>query len=97
MRNGFGHHARRPEHPDFWALADVVLQHDGKTEDPGFEMGAYIASVADPGSVLYVARQRAMRSGLRDPLRVAAMSGVWVDGFMVGAALAGRRGLEQAT
>lgn len=90
----------RPDHDDFKALVHLVLQQDGKTEDADFDMDAYLASMGDPGSISYVAIQRALRvlqlitgPDLQGDHHLWIMlSSLWIDGFMIGARFADREG-----
>lgn len=88
----------RPDHPDFWVLVDVVLQHDGKTENPAFDMATHLATVLDPDSVRYMAEQRVRRfvdhSNAPVEVQVAA---AWLDAFMIGVEFARRRSTERET
>ena len=87
----------RPDNDDFWKLSELVLQQDGKTEDPNFDFDAYIASVVDPASLTYFREQRVgmalQRAApmLRRPggQQIVAES-IWLDAFMLGVAF-GRR------
>lgn len=87
----FGPYEGRPQHPDFAKLVDVVLQHDGKTEDRGFDYEGYLGEVIDPASIVHVASQRAQqflaRKGKNPALNaqlVALVSSAYVDGFVTG-------------
>lgn len=81
----------RPDHRDFWKLSDVVLQHDGLTEDPGFDMRAHIATVLDPDSLQYMMEarvQRQLAQATHGPLITA--QALWLDAFFIGVAFARR-------
>lgn len=52
---------RRPDHPDFWRLAELVSQLDEQSEKGERQFGEVVAEVVDPPSLGYVALQRAMR------------------------------------
>lgn len=85
----------RPNHPDFWVLVDVVLQQDGKTEDPTFDMGAHLATVIDPKSLMYVAEQRSARLVNQPMTRnvppEVTIGAAWLDAFMAGVMYAKRK------
>lgn len=84
-----GHFPARPDHPDFWKLSDVVLQHDGLTEEPSFDMRSHIATVLDPESLLYLVDQRVRRQLERSPHGpLITAQALWLDAFMVGVAFA---------
>lgn len=93
----FGPRSGRHQHPDMTILSEIILQIDGKTEDSDFDMGKFLAELADPESVAYVSFQRAMRmasqAGVQQPRLVAALATVWIDGFITGHALHERRAL----
>lgn len=87
----FGPFEGRPQHPDFAKLVDVVLQHDGKTEDRNFDYEGYLRETMDPASLVYMANGRAKlflaRKGKNPALNgqlVAMVSSGFVDGFVVG-------------
>jgi hypothetical protein len=72
----------RPDHPDFWKLSNTVLQHDGKVEDPDFDLLTYIATIVDPASLRYFMQQAAPMVTLvgAEP----AVQSLWMDAFLVG-------------
>lgn len=92
----FGDFPDRPDHPDFWKLSDVVLQHDGLTEDADFDIQAHLATVLDPDSLRYMLAARVKRSHDRSgaPALVQAQA-AWLDGFMIGVAYARRHPVEE--
>ncbi len=79
---------KRPDHDDFWLMAEVVQDLDAAADD-GVAMERIIGKI-DIESLAYVASQRISRMpgwGTPEPLRVqqaAALGGAWVDGFMAG-------------
>jgi hypothetical protein len=88
----FGAFPGRPEHEDFRVLVDIVLKHDGKTEDPNMDFEAFLADYIDPASISHMAQQRAQRILAhigRDPALnaqlVAAMASIFLDAFTLGA------------
>ncbi len=88
----------RPTHPDFWKLSDLVLQHDGKTEDRDFDIAAHIAAIIDPESLAYLRRlrvQRALEVNTRSPRPNSPQvmgESLWLDAFMLGVAFGRRYG-----
>jgi hypothetical protein len=87
----------RPTHPDFAQLVDLILQQDGKTEDPNFDMDAHLASIVDPESVSYIALQRAFRmvslmgmNPIERPEVAVKLASLWIDAFCIGYGLAAR-------
>lgn len=77
----------QPEHPDFVKLSDIILQLDGRTEDPGFDYHEFLGEVVDPDSIVYMARQRVLRMsdqvGIPDRY-VPALAAIWLDAFVAG-------------
>ena len=51
----------RPDHPDFWKLAELVNQLDNATENEGRKFEEIVAEAIDPRSLSYVAMQRSMK------------------------------------
>ncbi len=73
----------RPDHPDFWLMAEIVQDLDAAADD-GLSMQRIIGPV-DAKSLAYMAGQRGLRAkGLIafDPR--AALGAAWLDGFMAG-------------
>jgi len=55
----------RPNHPDFWVLANTVSAMDDAAESVGpgqFDFEGLVGEYVDPESLAYVAIQRAMRA-----------------------------------
>lgn len=86
---------KRPTHPDFWRISEVVLQHDGEADEGNQSMGEIVKDTVDLESLTYFAMQRAgmtcQRSGLPDAL-VPVLGSVWLDAFMAGARFQQRGG-----
>lgn len=87
----FGPFPGRPDHEDFRVLVDIVLAHDGKTEDPNLDFGAYLAAYIDPDSVTHMAQQRAKkilahigRNPALNARLVSAMASMFLDAFTIG-------------
>ena len=86
----FGPYPGRPQHPDFARLADVVLEQDGKTEDPALDFPAVLASFIDPESITHMAMQRGDRAAAQlGPVPtfdevVGLIAATYLDAFMVG-------------
>lgn len=81
----FGFRPDRPTHPDFTELSKIVLQHDGKTEDNDFDFGAYVGQVIDERSLVYMARQRALRVAPGASLEThMAFAALFLDAFLIG-------------
>jgi hypothetical protein len=80
----------RPDHPDFWKLSNTVLQHDGKVEDPDFDLLTYIATIVDPASLRYFIEQRVGNFVQQAAPMVTlvgaepAVQSLWMDAFLVG-------------
>jgi hypothetical protein len=80
---------KRPDHDDFWLMAEVVQDLDAAADD-GVAMERIIGKI-DIDSLAYVASQRISRLpniwGTPESQQVqqaAALGGAWVDGFMAG-------------
>lgn len=84
----------RPQHPDFMKLSEIVLRHDGPTNDPvtkeQFSFEDTVNAVIDLDTLTYMARGRAqifmVQVGLdlgNLPL-LAAIASAWCDAFLVG-------------
>jgi hypothetical protein len=88
----------RPTHPDFAIMVDIILQHDGYTEDSSFSMDEHLARFCDPETASYVALQRGFRMAkemgvnpLERPDLAVRMASIWIDGFMLGHELTTRK------
>jgi len=95
----FGRPDNAPNGPDFWALSDVVLKHDGRIEDaeeseiPDVYEGILAEAGVTHEALHYMAQQRTYRLlGLvtqedvdgKDPRLLGALAAMFVDGFIVG-------------
>lgn len=96
---------RRPDHPDFWKLAEVVLGLDGRLEDEGDAedlLKNLVEEIISMDVVVYVAEQRVTRPfqhmGLNTvPMGLfASMMATWMDGFMAGARFVQRHPKEKS-
>lgn len=94
----FGAFPGRPNHPDFRLLVDVVLEHDGKTEDPNFDMRSFLAEYIDPESLEHMATQRGMRfvanAGKNPAMNaqvVAMLGAMFLSAFTIGCEYQKRR------
>ena len=76
----------RPQHPDFWQLAQLCMKHDAETAE-GKTLPEFAGEVVDEESLFYLAKQRctfiARATGL-DPKSAAALMTVYFDGFLLG-------------
>jgi hypothetical protein len=83
----------RPDHPDFWLMAECVQDVDAAADD-GIAMERIIGKV-DMRSLAYMASQRALRIKIPPGgLTVAAAGAGWIDGFMAGVNFQKRRSVE---
>jgi hypothetical protein len=82
----FGFRPDRPTHPDMAALSNVVLRHDGNTEDADFSYPEHVGKTIDPDVLTYMAKQRAYRRlGPDVPLELlATVCAFFLDGFLIG-------------
>lgn len=72
----------RPDHPDFWLMAECVQDVDAAADD-GVAIERIIGKV-DMKSLAYMASQRALRMGTATRHPTAAVGAGWIDGFMAG-------------
>jgi len=89
----------RPDHVDFKLLSRLMIELD---ENPEYaaDFPAYVASIADPESLIYMANGRAMMAldtmGQRRTLEwLAAFGAMYLDGFMLGYEFSKRKQGEQ--
>jgi hypothetical protein len=86
---------KRPTHPDFWRISEVVLQNDGNTTEGSKAIDDIVKDTVDMESLTYFAMQRAgmacQRAGLPDAL-VPVLGSVWLDAFLAGATFQKRGG-----
>jgi hypothetical protein len=73
---------QRPDHDDFWLLAEVVQDLDAAADD-GTAMETIIGKI-DLESLAYVASQRILRLPGMTKVQAATLGGSWIDGFMAG-------------
>lgn len=89
----------RPDHADFWLLAEIVQDFDSAADD-GTKFDRLVAPIVDIPSLTYVAEQRALRMQMADnPLivqsaqtRMIKLQAAWIDGFVAGASFHKRKG-----
>lgn len=86
---------KRPDHPDFWRISEVVLQHDGEAVEGKLPLEEIVKDTVDPTSLTYFAMQRAgmtcQKAGMPESL-APVLGSVWLDGFMAGAKFQQRGG-----
>jgi hypothetical protein len=82
----------RPDHPDFWLMAECVQDLDAAADD-GVSYERIIGPV-DIRSLTYMATQRALRINVPGGLTLAYAGAGWIDGFMAGVNFQKRRGLQ---
>lgn len=90
LRDVFGHHPNRPNHPDMWKLSEVLLMLDSGMESnvPNDEKEALFQrrvkeAGIDHNVLTHVAVQRAMRLGSAlGPVGVQQAASAWIDGFV---------------
>lgn len=82
--------ADRPEHEDFWALSSIVRGVDAISDADNDGRSVFLHTGIDPASMVYMAKQRALRGKekLTDVGRVESAVILWVDGFTMGYLLA---------
>lgn len=99
----------RPSHPDFARLTEIIAELDaGASErmragasslDVELEGDALLGSVADPGSVAYVALQRALRMVIAEGASYSSAdwmrsTALYLEAFIVGCRYHERYGKE---
>lgn len=95
----------RPNHADFWKLAEIVLHVDGQVKEGGREVTAILGEAIDPDSLEYVAMQRAMKVlGVRTRGQmaekfgpIAGLASMYLEGFIVGFRYCERRPKEEVS
>lgn len=98
MDEVFGKRPKRPDHPDFWRISEILLANDGAMDEAqgqdekDREWRRRTGAVVDIESVTYAGIQRAMRVGSAIdprgflPIKArAAIAALWVDAFVAGA------------
>lgn len=73
---------QRPDHDDFWLMAEVVQDLDSAADD-GTAMERIIGQI-DLESLAYVASQRILRIPGATAAQAATLGAQWIDGFMTG-------------
>lgn len=77
----------RPTHPDYWRIAEVAMQQDGKAEEGKQSVPQILEGVVDHESATYAATNRALimcqKTGLPEAL-APVLAAVWLDAFSVG-------------
>lgn len=92
----FGHVPGRPTHPDMARLSAIIRHNDALSERPLFQMALFVAQYADPETVFYIAKQRALRAEAameaqdREVDLGQGLMAMWLDGLMLGLAASGR-------
>jgi hypothetical protein len=77
----------RPQHPDYWRLADVLNYLDGETTEGGKGLPEIVEGVIDLNSLTYAAGMRSLKARqLLDLPRgsEAALASMFVNGFLAG-------------
>lgn len=86
---------KRPTHPDFWRISEVVLQNDGDSAEGNKTMEEIVNDTVDLESLTYFAMQRggkaAQQAGLPEAL-APVLGSVWMDAFLAGARFQQRGG-----
>lgn len=108
MDEVFGKRPKRPDHPDFWRISEILLANDGAMEaatgqdEKDVEWRRRVESVVDIESATYAGIQRALRLGAAIdprgylPLKArAAIAALWVDAFVTGAMYVERGGHQE--
>lgn len=73
----------RPDHPDFWLIAEVIQDLDSAAED-GLSVDRIVADL-DVASVMYAASQRGLRAyHLPVDGWTTKLSTTWFEAFIMG-------------
>lgn len=75
----------RPNHPDFWLISQVLIDTDAQMDNNTSPFEDTVGRVVDPKTLLYVAQQRGIRSGIQNPGVRMKLEAAWMDAFMAGA------------
>lgn len=95
MNEFFGEHPNRPDHPDFWHLSEIVLEHDATSAETG-GIEAVLAECIDTDSVGYMAVQRAVRAATSGEPTLLKLGACFIDGFALGVKFQQRYGKESS-
>jgi hypothetical protein len=86
---------KRPQHPDFWRISEVVLQNDGASAEGKQPLEETVKDTVDLESLTYFAMQRGgmacQRARLPESL-APVLGSIWIDAFMAGAKFQQRGG-----
>lgn len=79
----------RPQHPDFWRIADVLNQLDGESLEGGKDLPEIVVGMVDLESLIYSASNRAIKQiellGLPNDTRMrAALTATFLNAFLAG-------------
>lgn len=86
----------RPDHADFWLMAEVVQDLDTASDD-GTSFARLVGPLVDPQSIAYMAQQRGLRAyTMLKGGGETRMAATWLDGFIAGM-LYQKRKTERAT
>lgn len=75
---------QRPDHPDFWKLASIMLQMDAMAGESSGDLDTLISGMIDERSLAYMAFQRGLRGVLNEMDHAYGLAAIWVEGFVVG-------------
>ena len=91
----------RPQHPDFWAMSRSVVERDRAVDESG-DLGKVLDEAnVDTDSLLYMARQRALRMIQNTPTPetdeelMVSMASLWMDAFLVGLDVGSEKAVTQ--
>lgn len=72
----------RPNHPDFWALSNIIIQNDNLAELSPLQVEQIIGEVIDINSLVYLASQRITRTKGQEA--TALQVAYFTDAFLIG-------------
>lgn len=82
--------ANQPQHPDFFALSDVILKMDGDADEGGVSTPDALGEVVDFPTLMYVIDQRLLRIEMAQGFQLSqrsriTMSAIYLEAFLMGA------------
>lgn len=87
----------RPQHPDFWRMAQVAMMIDGEATEGG-KTASQILGDVDMDSLMYMVRERSKlaREVLRNSPRVMQEQAMYMDAFALGKGFAEAGGRQSS-
>lgn len=86
---------KRPNHPDFWRMSEIVIEMDQRTEAHPDKFEEIVGEIVDLDSLIYMATQRSLRAATLAGAPQSIMihgTALWIDAFTVGYKFAKAKG-----